>query len=223
MDNKRNIELRSKKVRNIVGKIPPITLRIGITVISAVIILVLALAYFMPYPQYYNTDIEIVINREYQIVRAPTSGYYYNNIENESHIGVIVSSDSIIQVKSKIEGKILANTYDSHYVYKNDIIAVIIPDSILSISGICKIPTDKINRIRQGQRVTVSLSSGESHMASVSDINYILQKDTTTRSPYYKVMIQFDSKLNTSEIFDTKAEGKILLSVEPILKLILYR
>lgn len=219
MNSRQGIELRSEKVRNIVGKIPPVTLRMGIAIISGIIVLVLAVAYFMPYPQYYNTEIEIISTPQYQIVRAAASGYYYNN-ENKSYIGIIVSSDSIIQVKPKIEGKILINSYDSLYVYKDEIIAVIIPDSIFSIAGICRIPTDKINRIRQGQRVNVSLSSGGSYMASVSDIDDILQKDMTTGHPYYKVMIRFYSQLDTSEIFDRKAEGKILLSAKPILKLI---
>ena len=221
MDNKKDIELRSEKVRNIVGKIPPVTLRIGIAVISIVIILILVLAYFLPYPQYYNTDIEIISTPEYQIVRAPASGLYFNNSGNRLNIGIVISSDSIFQVKSNAGGKIVTNNCDSFYVYQNDIIAVIIPDTTLSILGICKIPTDKINKIKQGQRVNVSLSSGENYLASVSEIDNILQKDRTTGYPYYKVMIQFDSKLDLSEIFDTMAEGKIFISEKSILKLIL--
>lgn len=223
MDNKREIELKSEKVRNIVGKIPPITLRIGIIVISVVIILVLALAYFMPYPRYYNTKIEIIIIPEYQLIRAPVSGNYYNNTGNNSHIGIIVSSDSITQVKPKIEGKILTNSYDSFYVYKNDIIAVIMPDSIFSISGICKIPTEKINEIKPSQKVNVSFSSGRSYIASVSRIEDIQQKGSLSNYTYHKVIIKFDSKLNTSDIFDTIVEGKILVSTKPILKLILHK
>lgn len=221
MDTKRDIELRSEKVRNIVGKIPPMILRIGITIISVVIILVLILAYFVPYPQYYTTEIEIIFTPEYHIVKAPVSGLYYKNYGDSTNLGIIISSDSIFQVKSRGEGKIMANNRDSLYVYRNDIVAVIIPDTSLSISGICKIPKDKINKIKQGQKISVTSPSGKNYMASVSNIDNIQQKDIMTGYTYFKVMIQFDSKLDTPEIFDSMAEGKILVSDMPILKLIL--
>lgn len=51
MKNKKHIELRSEKVRSIIGKIPPLLLRIGITVLTGVIIIILALMYYIPYPQ----------------------------------------------------------------------------------------------------------------------------------------------------------------------------
>jgi hypothetical protein len=47
----KDIELRSEKVRNIVGKVPHTLLRIGITIISIIIVVVLALAYIIPYPE----------------------------------------------------------------------------------------------------------------------------------------------------------------------------
>lgn len=221
MDSRKDIELRSEKVRNIVGKIPPATLRIGISIISIIIMLVLVIAYFMPYPQYYNTKVEIIATPEYQILRAPASGLYYSNTVDQTNIGVIVSSDSIFQIRSRGEGKIMANSSDSIYVYRNDIVAAIIPDTTLSISGICKISIDKINEIKQGQKISVASSSGKNYMASVSNIDNIQQKDITTGYSYFKVMIQFDSKLDTPEIFDSMTEGKILVSDMPILKLIL--
>ena len=46
-----NIELRSEKVRNIVGKIPPALLRMGISIITLIIIALLIAAYFIPYPE----------------------------------------------------------------------------------------------------------------------------------------------------------------------------
>ena len=51
METKKHIELRSEKVRSIIGKIPPLLLRIGIAVITGVIIIILALMYYIPYPQ----------------------------------------------------------------------------------------------------------------------------------------------------------------------------
>ena len=50
----RSFELRSEKVRSIVGQIPSSLVRYGITVIGAVLLCLLAVAYFLPYKQVYS-------------------------------------------------------------------------------------------------------------------------------------------------------------------------
>ena len=62
MPEKKNeaIELRSEKVRNIVGKVPPLLLRMGISVISVIIVLMLTLAYLIPYPEYKDISVTII-------------------------------------------------------------------------------------------------------------------------------------------------------------------
>ena len=50
----RNFELRSEKVRSIVGQIPSALIRYGITAIGAVLLCLLAVAYFLPYKQVYS-------------------------------------------------------------------------------------------------------------------------------------------------------------------------
>ena len=47
----RSFELRSEKVRSIVGQIPSTLVRYGITAIGAVLLCLLAVAYFLPYKQ----------------------------------------------------------------------------------------------------------------------------------------------------------------------------
>ena len=49
----RSFELRSEKVRSIVGQIPSSLVRYGITAIGAVLLCLLAVAYFLPYKQVY--------------------------------------------------------------------------------------------------------------------------------------------------------------------------
>lgn len=50
----RSFELRSEKVRSIVGQIPSALVRYGITAIGAVLLCLLAVAYFLPYKQVYS-------------------------------------------------------------------------------------------------------------------------------------------------------------------------
>ena len=45
------IELRSEKVRHIIGEVPSSLVRYGILVITAVVIALLAASYFIPYPE----------------------------------------------------------------------------------------------------------------------------------------------------------------------------
>ena len=50
----RSLELRSEKVRSIVGQIPTSLVRYGITAIGAVLLCLLAVAYFLHYKQVYS-------------------------------------------------------------------------------------------------------------------------------------------------------------------------
>ena len=56
-DNK--IELRSEKVRHIIGEIPSKIVRYGIMIITIVILGLLAGAYFIPYPETINAKVQI--------------------------------------------------------------------------------------------------------------------------------------------------------------------
>ena len=50
----RSFELRSEKVRSIVGQIPSSLVRYGITAIGMVLLCLFAVAYFLPYKQVYS-------------------------------------------------------------------------------------------------------------------------------------------------------------------------
>lgn len=56
-DNK--IELRSEKVRHIIGEIPSRIVRYGITIITIVILGLLAGAYFIPYPETISAKVQM--------------------------------------------------------------------------------------------------------------------------------------------------------------------
>ena len=72
-DNK--IELRSEKVRHIIGEIPSRIVRYGITVITFVILGLLVGAYFIPYPETISAKIEMT-DRQQGTVDIP---YKYVN------------------------------------------------------------------------------------------------------------------------------------------------
>ena len=57
MAEERNIELRSEKVRNIVGKIPPAVDRYGITAIGLVLVVIVAVSMLIPYKETVNLGV----------------------------------------------------------------------------------------------------------------------------------------------------------------------
>ena len=69
------IELRSEKVRNIIGEIPSGIVRYGITIITIVILVLLVGAYFIPYPETISARIEMT-DRQQGTVDIP---YKYVN------------------------------------------------------------------------------------------------------------------------------------------------
>ena len=72
-DNK--IELRSEKVRHIIGEIPSRIVRYGITIITIVILGLLVGAYFIPYPETISAKVQMT--NAYQ--GAITIPYKYGN------------------------------------------------------------------------------------------------------------------------------------------------
>ena len=66
----RSIELRSEKVRSIVGQIPPALTRYGITIIGVVLLIFLGIAYYIPYKQVYSGTITF-----YEVAEPSTTAY----------------------------------------------------------------------------------------------------------------------------------------------------
>lgn len=62
------IELRSEKVRQIIGEMPSGIIRYGITIITIVILGLLAGAYFIPYPETISTKVQITNTHQGTIV-----------------------------------------------------------------------------------------------------------------------------------------------------------
>jgi hypothetical protein len=65
-----NIELRSEKARNIIGRIPPRIVRSGIAVLSIVFLILLVSSYFFPYTETISAPVRII-----QATKEPQSYY----------------------------------------------------------------------------------------------------------------------------------------------------
>lgn len=65
--NYEQIELRSEKVRNIIGRIPPLLIRSGITLIALLITALAAATCFIPYPENVKGKVDVTINDNSEI------------------------------------------------------------------------------------------------------------------------------------------------------------
>ena len=93
VDNK--IELRSEKVRHIIGDIPPRIVRYGITIITIVILGLLVGAYFIPYPEAISAKVQmtnahqgaIIIPYKYvnTIARGMTANIEFEGYDAETY------------------------------------------------------------------------------------------------------------------------------------------
>lgn len=100
MAEERNIELRSEKVRNIVGEIPPAVDRYGITVIGLVLVVIVAVSMLTPYKETVSFGVR------FNPAQSKTEGVAYLETQQVRvlHEGIPVT----IMVKGEIvEGEIV--------------------------------------------------------------------------------------------------------------------
>ncbi len=235
---KKESELRSEKVRNIVGKIPPLLLRIGITIISVIIIAVLIVAYYFPYKEYKAVEVELFCRPAFQRVAMPEDGNVFimissMKVKKDQLICYIqTGTDSIIKLYTHSDGKIIFDCIQGDFLKKEKEIYTIIPDSIKSVYGIAYIPEEDISRIHVGQQVnfiptttTIYVDQMEGHVSRIYPV--LSTYRNIQNKAVYKVEISFPEykplvrDLAPSFYPDIKGNGQILISDKAFLKRIL--
>lgn len=79
MEDHEKIELRSEKVRNIIGRIPPILIRSGISFMSVIIFALLLAAWFVPYPESLRIRCEIISADDHSLQAVASAPYSFIN------------------------------------------------------------------------------------------------------------------------------------------------
>lgn len=107
MDEKDNIELRSEKVRNLIGQIPPIIIRAGITVIFFIILVLLIGSWFFKFEYTIITTATINQNNDSLIIELKIPANEINKIKTGQK--VILEFNNIPNIyNEKIETEIQA-------------------------------------------------------------------------------------------------------------------
>ncbi|MDR0602770.1 MAG: HlyD family efflux transporter periplasmic adaptor subunit [Bacteroidales bacterium] len=226
--NDKDMELRSEKVRNIVGQIPSYFLRTGIFIISITIFSLLLISCLISYEEYEIVLSELHCRPAYQTGQMLENGNFYitvshENIHEKQCAGYIKDGkDSIIRLYSHVNGKITYNCKTGDYLKKNDIIFSIIPDTIAQVLAVSYIASDKICKIKINQNVILYLANGNNVKGYISYIYPIVIADSITNNLNYKVeaILNYDKNIDLSQI-EVTHKMKILVSKKTLLKKIL--
>lgn len=109
-----NIELRSEQVRKIIGQIPPVLVRSGISIIGVIIALLLAAAAFVPYPETVECNVTLSDIQEGQVIATGELSYNY-----------------ITQIKPGLNAEIELEGYTSNeYGYQEGVIITVSPQAL---------------------------------------------------------------------------------------------
>lgn len=91
MENQEKIELRSEKVRNIIGEVPPVLVRSGIGIIFGLILLLFIAMYFIPYPETLKVEVIVTSASTHSVVAyadALVPFVYANQLEKDMEVRV---------------------------------------------------------------------------------------------------------------------------------------
>lgn len=166
-----NIELRSEEVQELMGRIPPIILRVGISVILFFIFIIYIASNFIKYPDIISIPI-VAKNVNYmKEIKTVNSGQLAElNIEHSYvHKGDIlakivaynVNVIDTVYVKSPFAGVVYpCNAFQKgDYVEKNDILCVLVDAINDSIIAKASVPFDLKKKIEPGMSIESNVNS----------------------------------------------------------------
>jgi hypothetical protein len=103
-----NLELRSERVRNIIGQVPPKLVRYGTILVTFIIVLLFLSAYFIPYPETLTIKGHITVTPNQTCVQVLVPYKYINSIQQGME--VIVTIESNVNSKSQL----IVSSIDRH-------------------------------------------------------------------------------------------------------------
>lgn len=108
--NINNISLRSEEVQEIMGEIPAKIVRWGTTILSIIIIILLAGSYFFKYPEVINSDIQVTVKNNEIISKIGLSSFGAGKIQVGQKIQIRLNSFPEYEF-GYLEGVIISISY----------------------------------------------------------------------------------------------------------------
>ncbi|MDR3286935.1 MAG: hypothetical protein LBT27_05790 [Prevotellaceae bacterium] len=206
----KNIELRSEKVRNIVGKIPPALVRYAMTIIAFVLITLLIISLIIPYRETINLSISIHSEPQAELIKADNDGIIIIDtiFDNNKKPEIIVyeqTIDTVYQLYTHKNGKIKLLVKNKQFVKKNELIGLNIPSENYCIYGLSDV--NETEKIKIGQTVNINIDNTNQTQGVISDI-YKLTLNTENN----KYRLKIDMKNNDNIQPESILKGIVIFS-----------
>ena len=181
-----DIELRSEEVQEILGTPPPWLIRWGLLFVLMLLIVVVWLLYWLPYPETVNTTIKIKREQPAEEVVAPQAGYISNIL--------VKSEDTVAAGQTLVVFKSLAEFSDVHYL--DDLLSRVPLENDSALLNF-SIPSDlilgalknEVYKFNDQQQEAMKLREGRISQMSIDEIRQeirqeerAIRQDTRTRN-----------------------------------------
>lgn len=212
----KSIELRSEKVRNIVGQIPSLLIRQGILIIGMVLLIVLSISAFVPYRKTLPVDISVYTVPQIEKVTAPTAGIFMidtilKQAKPNQIVGNLVVNDMLLPIKATALGKVIWNVQNNDFIKKKDLLFIIVPPKTQKVYGGCSVHLSQKTALKKGQKVFLTDYLGHQYNGKVTTIYPI-----PAAKEQLKVRISIDNFPATETVNQLK--GRIILEETTFLR-----
>ncbi len=213
MDENKNIELRSEKVRNIIGQVPSVLLRYGTFIIGIVLLLLLMIAYFIPYHEVITITAVIKTTPETVFVKAEQDGLIYiDTIQGSDTLKEVIlcqlNNERVYYRKIPFKGKLLINNENNDFVNKDDDVLAIISKDV-KYYAFTEINKSVSEKIKEGNKVILNTNKGRKLFGHIS---YIYTFPPQNKYNKIQIKIQLDQSDLKDIVPNNKLQGQIILS-----------
>ncbi len=165
MKEKKNIELRSEKVRSIIGQVPSVLLRYGIALIGIVLILLVGMAAFIPYKETISIAAKVETSPKSVLLKANRAGQILWDsksvvVREGEVLGYELAQDSLYVIQASLSGKLSRIVQNGDAITKGEALAVIMPEGNLTYYAIAKVPQSLIVKVNQDAKLLFNSSKG---------------------------------------------------------------
>ena len=215
-EQKKNIELRSEKVRSIIGQVPSVLLRYGMALIGIILLLLVGIAAFIPYQESLPISAELETSPNSVLLRASQSGHILwesklRVVSKGEILGYEQTLDSLLAIRASSSGKLRCIVQNRDTVTKDEALAVITPKGDLTYYAMAKVPQSLLFKVKQGEKVLLN-SSGGIIVGRISQIYPVLDANINS-----SIRIIFEDKFPQTISAKTILHGKIIVSEKSFL------
>lgn len=210
MDDSKNtyrktVEIRSTVVQEILGIVPPRIIRWGNTLICLLVIGLIAVSYFIKYPD--------IVTAEAVISTMPPTENYFSQVDGEFEKILVADSQSVskgtllavIKDQNGVQHNLISSragiVYFSGFwqekmtLYTGNLLFKVAPGDLGAYTAMLKVPSEQLAKIKMGQQVQLNL--GENSSMDMHPINGWVSK--ISNAPNEDGLFLVQAKLNIED------------------------